>query len=64
MLDSRALHRSRLTFFVTLPFALAICAVCIPLQGQASATIDIKTTSTTPVHSNFSGINDDVGFPG
>lgn len=45
-----------------LAFVLAVCAVCIPLAGQTTATIDINTTATIPIHPNFSGINDDVGF--
>jgi uncharacterized protein (TIGR03437 family) len=43
-------------------YVLAVCAVCIPLAGQTAATIDIDATSITPIHPNFSGINDDVGF--
>jgi len=45
-----------------LSIALAICVVSIPLAGQTPATIDIDTTTTIPIHPNFSGINDDVGF--
>jgi|SRR6185437_16451149 hypothetical protein len=46
-----------------LAYALAVCVVCIPLAGQTTpATIDIDTTSVIPIHPNFSGINDDVGF--
>jgi hypothetical protein len=41
---------------------LAIGGLCIPPTAQTTATNDIETTSTTPIYSNFSGINDDVAF--
>jgi len=31
--------------------------------GQTTATVDIDTTTTTPVHPGFSGVNADLGFP-
>ncbi|SPF56820.1 exported hypothetical protein [Candidatus Sulfopaludibacter sp. SbA4] len=42
---------------------LALCAAWIPAAGQSPATIDIDTTTTTPVHSGFSGVSTDLGFP-
>src|SRR5580692_3898448 len=42
---------------------LAVCAVCLPLAAQTPATIDVDTTSTTPIHPNFSGVNDEAASP-
>jgi len=39
--------------------SLAICAASVA-AGQTTATVDIDTTSTTPVHPGFSGISDDL----
>ncbi len=47
---------------VTKLVALVLAAFAVA-GGQTTATIDIDTTSTTPIHSNFSGINDDPEFP-
>src|SRR5579871_507427 len=43
-----------------LTIALTICAACLSAVAQTTATIDIDTTSTTPVHPGFSGISDDL----
>ena len=42
---------------------LLVCAVAVSAVCQTTATIDIDTTTTTPVHSGFSGVSDDLGFP-
>jgi uncharacterized protein (TIGR03437 family) len=42
---------------------LALLAVSFSAGAQVNATIDIDTTRTTPLHSNFSGFNDEVVFP-
>src|SRR5579864_3800078 len=60
MTDSGACGISRRMFSGWLAGVLAICLVCVPLAGQTTATIDIDTTSTTPVHPGFSGISDDL----
>ena len=44
----------RLSLFWT---AVALAA------AQTPATIDIDTTTTTPIHANFSGYNDEVSEP-
>jgi len=41
---------------------LWFCAAC-RLAGQATATIDIDTSTTTPIAPGFSGVNADLGFP-
>ena len=48
-----------------LPFwlPLALVAASISAPAQVNATIDIDTTRTTPLNSNFSGFNDEVAFP-
>ena len=48
-----------------LPFwlPLALVAASISAPAQVNATIDIDTTRTTPLNSNFSGFNDEVVFP-
>src|ERR1039458_1192140 len=43
--------------------ALALVAAGLSARAQVSATIDIDTTHTTPLNSNFSGFNDEVVFP-
>ena len=40
-----------------------VCAACVPAAAQITATIDIDTTTTVPVHAGFSGVNVDLGFP-
>jgi uncharacterized protein (TIGR03437 family) len=48
----------------TLLIAFALAAAgCIPAAAQSTATIDIDTTTTTPVRPNFSGFNNDVTIP-
>src|ERR1700675_2637569 len=48
----------------TAPFlALALFAVGLPSTAQTTATIDIDTTSTTPITPEFSGVSDDLVFP-
>ena len=42
-------------------FQLAFCAAS--LNAQVSATIDIDSTTTTPLNANFGGFNDEVTFP-
>src|SRR5271165_485210 len=44
---------------------LAIFLFCVAcrLAAQSTATIDIDTTSTTPIAPGFSGVNADLGFP-
>jgi len=42
---------------------LAFVAGGLSALAQVPATIDIDTTRTTPLHSNFSGFNDEVVFP-
>jgi hypothetical protein len=42
---------------------LGFFAACVPAAAQTTATIDIDTSLTTPVHPGFSGVNDEVGFP-
>src|SRR5271166_1181968 len=46
---------------IWLPLAFAIASW--NALAQVSATIDIDTTHTTPLNSNFSGFNDEVVFP-
>jgi len=45
-------------FPLWLPLAAAVGA-----WAQSTATINIDTTHTTPLHANFSGFNDEVVFP-
>ena len=53
-----------LAFRLSLPaMALLLGAVCVPAAAQVTATIDIDTTATIPVHPGFSGVSDDLGFP-
>ncbi|SPE27881.1 exported hypothetical protein [Candidatus Sulfopaludibacter sp. SbA3] len=40
-----------------------LCVACFPAGAQTTATIDIDTTSTTPITPGFSGVSDDLGFP-
>lgn len=42
---------------------LAFAAAGWSALAQASATVDINTTRTTPLNPNFSGFNDEVVFP-
>ncbi|HUI55156.1 MAG TPA: hypothetical protein VLY04_09300 [Bryobacteraceae bacterium] len=42
---------------------LAAAAATLGALAQVTATIDIDTTHTTPLNSNFSGFNDEVVFP-
>ena len=62
MVDSYALGTARCLLRIPLVLVLLGCTAWIRLSGQTIATIDIDTTSTTPIHPNFSGINDDLGF--
>jgi len=41
----------------------ALCGASIPAISQTTATIDIDTTSTTPIAPGYSGVSDDLGFP-
>ncbi|MGA3017041.1 MAG: hypothetical protein ABSF62_07975 [Bryobacteraceae bacterium] len=43
--------------------ALAFVAAGLNACAQVSVTIDIDTTHTTPLNTNFSGFNDEVVFP-
>jgi uncharacterized protein (TIGR03437 family) len=42
---------------------LVLAGACSPADGQNTATIDINTNMTTPVHPGFSGVNDEASFP-
>ena len=42
---------------------VALCAASTPAISQTTATIDIDTTSTTPIAAGYSGVSDDLGFP-
>ena len=42
---------------------MALLAASFSAWAQVSATIDIDTTRTTPLHAGFSGFNDEVVFP-
>jgi uncharacterized protein (TIGR03437 family) len=41
----------------------SLCAASLPAICQTTATIDIDTTTMTPVAPGFSGVSDDLGFP-
>ena len=48
----------------TLPVTVVLLgAACLPVMAQTTASIDIDTTVTVPVHPGFSGVSDDLGFP-
>ncbi len=63
MADSYALGAAGWVLRIPLGFVLLVGTAGVPLSGQATATIDIDTTATIPVHSGFSGVNVDLGFP-
>src|SRR5579872_1725249 len=47
-----------------LSFLNLLLAAWIPAAAQTTtATIDIDTTKTTPLHAGFGGVNDEVGVP-
>jgi hypothetical protein len=48
-----------LSFWLPLAFLWA----SLSALAQVSATIDVNTTATVPVHPGFSGVNDEIGFP-
>jgi uncharacterized protein (TIGR03437 family) len=49
-----------LRLYLILLFA---CAAWTTASAQSTATIDIDTTSTTPIRPGFAGVNDEIGFP-
>ncbi len=46
---------------ILVPLSMAFAA--LPVFGQTTATIDIDTSTTTPVHPNFSGVNHEIQVP-